>query len=100
MCYASTEQRIVGLDHTAAKAAVSKYLENTQFTANQIRFVEQIIDLLTQQDVMNRIQVCDGSLTDLHSDSLDGLFQDDNADNIIAIIRSFNETVSINFGTA
>ena len=100
MCYASTEQRIVGLDHAAAKAAVSKYLENTQFTANQIRFVEQIIDLLTQQGVMNPMLLYETPFTDLHSDGLDGLFQDDDADNIIAIIRSFNETVSINFGTA
>ncbi len=91
---------IVGLDRAAAKAAFSRYLENTYFTANQIRFVEQIIDFLTQQGTMEPHLLYEPPFTDLHSEGLDGLFQDEDADNIITIITSFNDAVDTKFATA
>ncbi|WP_099239316.1 DEAD/DEAH box helicase family protein [Synechococcus sp. BDU 130192] len=86
---------IVGLDRAAAKAAFSRYLENTQFTANQIRFVEQIIDLLTQQGTVEPRLLYEPPFTELHHEGLDGLFGDDDADNIVSIIRSFNTSLEI-----
>uniref|UniRef100_UPI00286BA878 type I restriction endonuclease subunit R n=1 Tax=Chamaesiphon sp. VAR_48_metabat_135_sub TaxID=2964699 RepID=UPI00286BA878 len=91
---------LVGLDRATAKEAFSKYLENRQFSANQIRFVEQIIDLLTQQGVMNPRLLYEPPFTDFHRDGLDGVFGDDDADSIVAIVRSFNQTVEMNFETA
>ena len=38
--------------------------------------------------------------TDLHHQGLDGVFEDDDADLIVAIIRSFNKTVEVDFGAA
>jgi type I site-specific restriction endonuclease len=57
---------LVGLDRAAAKEAFSKYLETQQFNANQIRFVEQVIDLLTQQGVMNPHLLYEPPFTDFH----------------------------------
>jgi type I restriction enzyme, R subunit len=91
---------LVGLDRAAAKEAFSKYLENQQFSANQIRFVEQIIDLLTQQGVMNPRLLYQPPFTDFHRDGLDGVFGDDDADSIVAIVRSFNQTVEMTFESA
>ena len=91
---------LVGLDRAAAKEAFSKYLENRQFNANQIRFVEQIIDLLTQQGVMNPRLLYEPPFTDFHRNGLDGVFGDDDADSIVAIVRSFNHTVEVHFETA
>lgn len=91
---------LVGLDRTAAKAAFSHYLETQQFNANQIRFVEQLIDLLTQQGVMNPRLLYEPPFTDFHQDGLDGLFEDRDADSIVAIVRSFNQTVEANFESA
>jgi type I restriction enzyme, R subunit len=91
---------LVGLDRAAAKEAFSKYLENQQFSANQIRFVEQIIDLLTQQGVMNPRLLYEPPFTDFHRDGLDGVFGDDDADSIVAIVRSFNQTVEMTFESA
>jgi type I restriction enzyme, R subunit len=105
--YANTAQNLqsfirslVGLDRATAKAAFSRYLEDRQFSANQIRFVEQIIDLLTQQGVMNPSLLYEPPFTDFHQDGLDGVFGDDDADSIVAIIHSFNQTVEIDFNTA
>ena len=34
---------------------------------------------------------------DIHSEGLDGVFNDDQAEEIISIVRSFNETVDAEF---
>ncbi|MBP0009368.1 MAG: hypothetical protein J7524_11920 [Roseofilum sp. Belize BBD 4] len=46
-------RQIVGLDRKAAKEAFSKYLDTNNFSGNQIRFIENIIDYLTQNGVMS-----------------------------------------------
>ncbi|NJK58612.1 MAG: DEAD/DEAH box helicase family protein [Pleurocapsa sp. SU_5_0] len=84
-------RKIVGLDRNAAKAAFAKYLEANNFTANQIRFVENIIDYLTQNGVMNPGLLYESPFTDVHSSGLDGVFNDDEADKIVGLVRSFNE---------
>lgn len=38
--------------------------------------------------------------TDLHHQGLDGVFEDDDAERIVAIIGSFNKTVGVDFGGA
>ncbi len=86
-------RQIVGLDRNAAKAAFAKYLKAGNFSANQIRFVENIIDYLTQNGVMNPGLLYESPFTDAHSSGLDGIFNDDEADEIVALVRSFNDTV-------
>ena len=86
-------RQIVGLDRNAAKTAFAKYLEAGNFSANQIRFVENIIDYLTQNGVMNPGLLYESPFTDIHDEGLDGVFDDDEADEIVALVRSFNGTV-------
>ena len=86
-------RQIVGLDRNAAKAAFAKYLEGGNFSANQIRFVENIIDYLTQNGVMNPGLLYEPPFTDIHDEGLDGVFNDDEADDLVTLVRSFNETV-------
>ena len=92
-------RQIVGLDRNAAKTAFTKYLEAGNFSANQIRFVENIIDYLTQNGVMNPGLLYESPFTDAHSSGLDGVFNDDQADEIVRLVRSFNETVDPPFRT-
>lgn len=84
-------RKIVGLDRNAAKAAFAKYLEGGNFTANQIRFVENIIDYLTQNGIMNPGLLYEPPFTDIHHGGLDGVFNDDQADEIVALVRAFNQ---------
>lgn len=92
-------RKLIGLDRAAAKAAFNAYLEGTGFGANQIRFVETIIDYLTQNGVMDPELLYEPPFTDMHYEGLDGVFPDE-ADNIISIVRSFNDTVDVKFGEA
>jgi type I restriction enzyme, R subunit len=93
-------RQIVGLDRNAAKQAFSKYLETNNFTADRIRFVENIIDYLTQNGIMNPELLYESPFTELHSSGLDGIFNDDEADEIVSLVRSFNETVDYQINIA
>jgi type I restriction enzyme R subunit len=91
-------RQLVGLDRNAAKQAFATYLEGGNFSANQIHFVENIIDYLTQNGVMDPGLLYEADFTG-HDDGLDRFFEDDDADQIISLVRSFNETVEA-FGAA
>ncbi len=87
-------RELVGLDRYAAKAAFARYLEDSNFSANQIRFVENIIDYLTQNGVMNPGLLYEPPFTDIHQAGLDGVFADEeDADLLISLVRSFNKTL-------
>ena len=86
-------RQIVGLDRNAAKAAFAQYLEGSNFNANQIRFVENIIDYLTQNGVMNPGLLYEPPFTDIHFEGLDGVFNDEEADVLVSLVSLFNETV-------
>ncbi|MBD2439801.1 type I restriction-modification enzyme R subunit C-terminal domain-containing protein [Nostoc sp. FACHB-110] len=88
-------RQLVGLDRNAAKQAFGRYLEGSSFNATQIRFVETIIDYLTQNGVMDAGLLYEPPFTDLHYEGLEGAFGDDDADGIVYIVRSFNETVGV-----
>jgi type I restriction enzyme R subunit len=90
-------REIVGCDRAAAKQAFARYLEGTTMSANQIRFVENIIDFLTQNGLMDPGLLYEPPFTDGHPEGLDGVFSDDEADNIVSIVRSFNASVDVDF---
>ena len=93
-------RKLVGLDRQAAKQAFSQYLEGNNYTANQIRFIETIIDYLTQNGIIDPKLLYEPPFTDLHYEGLDGVFDDFDADNIFSIVCSFNETIGVKFETA
>lgn len=77
-------RQLVGLDRNAAKQAFGKYLEDSSFNATQIRFVETIIDYLTQNGVMDAGLLYEPPFTDLPYEGLDGVFGADDADAIVS----------------
>ncbi|WP_242065489.1 type I restriction-modification enzyme R subunit C-terminal domain-containing protein [Trichocoleus sp. FACHB-262] len=93
-------RKLVGLDRNAAKQAFSQYLESAHFNANQIRFVETIIDYLTQNGIMDPGLLYEPPFTEVHHEGLDGVFRDNDADQIIALVDSFNRNVGMKFGAA
>jgi type I restriction enzyme R subunit len=93
-------RKLVGLDRNAAKQAFARYLESANLSANQIRFVETIIDYLTQNGIMDPGLLYEPPFTEVHHEGLDGVFGDNDADQIIAIVDSFNQSVGMKFGAA
>ncbi|MBX7222717.1 MAG: DEAD/DEAH box helicase family protein [Blastocatellia bacterium] len=80
-------RNLVGLDRAAGKAAFNDYLSNKTLTANQIQFINLIIDYLTQNGVMDAQMLYESPFTDFNPNGLDGVFADDDADRIVEILK-------------
>jgi len=79
-------RRLVGLDREAAKKAFAEYLNTAVYSAKQIRFVEMVIQYLTQNGVMDAALLYETPYTDLDAAGLDGLFTDEQANRIVGIL--------------
>ncbi len=86
---------LVGLDRAAAVEAFSKYLDDSRFNTSQIRFVEMIIDYLTQKGIMEPGQLYEQPFTGLHYEGLDGVFPSAVADEIVNVIERVNRNAGI-----
>lgn len=82
---------IVGLDREAAKSSFAKYLTNTNYKSNQIRFIDQIINHLTHNGTMNPRLLYSTPFTDFSSDGIDGVFSEDDINYIIKTINDINK---------
>jgi type I restriction enzyme R subunit len=67
---------LVGLDRTAAQAAFSTFLSDRSLTAQQIRFIEMVIDQLTARGVMEASALYEPPFSGLHTGGPEELFAD------------------------
>lgn len=81
-------RRLVGLDREAAKRALGEFIEGKTLTANQIQFVDLIIDHLTSQGVMDPRRLYESPFTDIDDHGVSGLFDDDEVIEIVRILRT------------
>jgi len=65
---------LVGMDRSAAQAAFSQFLNDRSLTAQQIRFVELVIDQLTARGVMDASALYEPPFSNLHAGGPDELF--------------------------
>lgn len=65
---------LVGMDRTAAQASFSQFLNDRSLSAQQIRFLEMIIDQLTSRGVMEASALYEPPFSNLHAGGPDGLF--------------------------
>ena len=86
---------LVGLDRSAAMETFSKYLDDTHFNTSQIRFIEMIIDHLTQRGVMDPGLLYEQPFTGIHFEGLDGVFLSATADEIVIILETVNSNAEV-----
>ena len=77
---------LVGLDREAAKQACSKFLSGTTASANQIEFINLIIDYLTHHGIMEPRLLYESPFTDLNSSGLDGVFSSEQIDELLSVL--------------
>jgi type I restriction enzyme R subunit len=65
---------LVGMDRSAAQAAFSQFLTDRSLTAQQIRFVEMVIDQLTARGIMDASALYEPPFSNLHAGGPDELF--------------------------
>jgi type I restriction enzyme R subunit len=77
---------LVGLDRGAAKEAFAEFLAGKTLGANQIHFVDMIVNHLTEHGVMSAALLYESPFTDLSPHGPDGLFTSDEVDDLVAVL--------------
>lgn len=75
---------LVGLDREAAKAAMSGFMAGKNPSANQIEFINLIVEHLTDQGVLDAARLYESPFTDVSPHGPDGLFNDAEVDALIS----------------
>lgn len=81
---------IVGLDVNAAKSAFGDFLSAGNLSADQIHFIDMIIDYITRNGVIDAEMLYEPPFTDFHTQGISGIFDDDGAMKLISIIKQIN----------
>jgi type I restriction enzyme, R subunit len=83
---------LVGLDRSAAKDAMAAFLTGKTLRANQIEFVNLIVDHLTEHGVMPAALLYESPFTDITPRGPDGLFASGEVDELIATLLRVRAT--------
>ena len=87
---------VVGLDNEEVEKVFAQYLDENNFNANQIRFIEKIISYLKKNGTMLDIgTLYETPFTDINAEGIDGIFSSKDADNIIYLIKEINNNARI-----
>jgi type I restriction enzyme, R subunit len=79
---------LIGLDREAAKEAMSGFIAGTSLTANQIEFVNLIVDHLTEHGTVEVERLYESPFTDLTPQGPDGLFTNFQIDNLLQSLET------------
>lgn len=83
---------LVGLDRSAAIEAFENYLDSTKFTADQVRFVNLIIDELTRNGVVEPSRLFESPYTDHAPTGPDYFFPDPDVQVIVETLEHIRHT--------
>ena len=85
---------LVGLDREAAKEALAGFLDGKTLGANQIEFVNLIVDHLTEHGVMDAALLYESPFTDLTPRGPDGLFSSAEVDALVKALAEIQRTAT------
>jgi type I restriction enzyme, R subunit len=92
-------REMVGLDREAAKRAFDGFLAGKTLTANQIQFVNLVIDYLTQSGWMSAAQLYESPFTDFSPKGVEGVFGSEQVLQLVGIIKDIRQVVTGDVGT-
>jgi type I restriction enzyme R subunit len=77
---------LVGLDREVAKQALAAFMSGKTLSANQIEFVNLIIDHLTEHGVMDAGLLYESPFTDISPRGPDGIFPAAQIDQLVSLL--------------
>ncbi|MBI3372721.1 MAG: DEAD/DEAH box helicase family protein [Betaproteobacteria bacterium] len=83
---------LVGLDREAAKEALAGFLTGKTLSANQIEFVNLIVNHLTEHGVMEASLLYESPFTDVTPQGPDGLFTSVRVDELLGVLERVRAT--------
>ncbi|WP_024716988.1 DEAD/DEAH box helicase family protein [Gluconobacter oxydans] len=85
---------LTGLDKAAAKEAFSTFVGLHQLNADQTEFLDLVINSLTEAGYVDPASFYESPFTDLDDMGIAGIFDRDQAKEIIQIVRALNDAVA------
>jgi type I restriction enzyme R subunit len=82
---------LVGLDREAAKEALAAFLAGKSLAANQIEFVNLIVDHLTEHGVLDAALLYESPFIDITPHGPDALFSGGEVDELISVLAGVRE---------
>jgi type I restriction enzyme R subunit len=82
---------LVGLDRSAAKAAFAGFTDGRSLKANQLEFINLVIDHLTDRGVVNVESLYTSPYTDVSPQGPDGLFKPKEVDQLVDILHDVRD---------
>jgi type I restriction enzyme R subunit len=86
---------IIGLDITAAQEAFAEFLNNGNLKADQVTFIQNIINYLNKNGTIEPSMLFEPPFTDINDYGLNGVFDDTSAYKIISIVEDVNENAQV-----
>jgi type I restriction enzyme, R subunit len=86
---------LVGLDRETAKQSLPAFISDNRLTANQIEFINMIIDHLTEHGTVDIALLYESPFTDLTPQGPDGLFTSVQVDELIAALELITATATV-----
>lgn len=86
---------IIGLDTQAAQRAFADFLQVGHLSADQMTFINTIINYLSTNGVIDKQLLFQSPFTDMHDQGVFGLFDDAKAGRIIRIIDGINGNAGV-----
>jgi type I restriction enzyme R subunit len=80
---------ILGLDESVAKQLFTDFIQSGNLSADQIKFIDNIIDFLTLNGTIDKEMLFEPPFTDINDQGITGVFKDDSQ--VIRIIRIIDE---------
>jgi type I restriction enzyme, R subunit len=77
---------LVGLDREAAKQAFGEFLSGSTASANQIEFINLIIDYLTHHGIMEPRLLYESPFTYISNQGPEGIFSPEQVDTLVAVL--------------
>lgn len=81
---------LIGLDRQAATAAFSEFLDGKPATADQIQFIQLVINYLTRHRSMSPDLLFQPPFTDNAPKGISSVFDNDNSLTVVAVIEQLN----------
>ena len=78
---------LVGLDREAAKQAFAEFLAGRKLTADQLEFLDLVIDHLTARGVMDPALLYETPFTDFDTRGVEGVFESKDVDRLVQVLR-------------
>ena len=82
---------ILGLDRNAVNNAFNYFLNSGNLNADQIRFIDSIIDYLTENGIIEPEKLFEPPFTEINEQGVLGIFDEVEAGELINIIRDIND---------